>query len=301
MNLTGKALNIWQRRGLFLAAGTAVLIALMAADVLGLFAPRPSPARLIQLMSRAAERLTHYSADMMLVNGPGGPGQFCTEWVTPGGDVTLRLTNSLLDTVEAQRWHGNRWETYRPDVKLERSVTCAHLAQLPHGRWLISGYPTMEDLVAAVREARNPRVVREESTESGPVWVIECEPLFSNPNGPGRPWPPGQQLLGERWKVMLSKEMHLPVRILPSDETRAGTEGINVLNLKLGATRPPEKWRELAADPAPKAKRLDLTCDAATPGTVGGLITRVRASDEAYRRTLYPKEAPLPPGAGVPH
>jgi hypothetical protein len=156
------------------------------------------------------------------------------------------------------------------------SLTCPH--------WLVSGYPSIQELAAAISTAQDPVVEGSGMDSAGEVWVLRCRPTVLRQGMQMAPGP--QAMLTSDWRVMLLHTTGLPARIQPTDP-ESGMRGVVVSSLQRATPPTAKDWR-LLAGPVKVRRTRALECDAAVPGSVESATASVRAEFAAYMRSQFP-------------
>jgi hypothetical protein len=256
---------------------------LILAESLNLFKRVPKPAFVLGQMREAADALPEYQAKMMIFGGVGSPGDTCSQWGKRDGDVVTSV-QTMLGTHYVERWHGNTWEFYHPGLELQGKVTVRNLERLSCPHWLISGYPSVPELVEAIGGASDLVVegVGEQFGEQ--VWVLNAKPnLLAADTLSKRGQPP---LLGAEWRIFVSQTTRLPSNIVPAVEMRSSA-GISLTSIGALSSPAPSDWRELAGR-VKVSRRKSWECDAARPAGIERILKQLRAEFLAYNQSQYP-------------
>jgi hypothetical protein len=266
------------------SAGICVIVGAVLTDSLHLFSPLPKPAQVIAKVQKAAAALPTYQARLMIFGGAGSPGDTCDQWQNSQGEVVTRV-KSMFGTQYVERWQGETWEFYHPGLALQGKVTVRNVARLTCPHWLISGYPTVQEIATALATA-NDCVVEGSGPDAGEdVWVLRCKPnLFGKGGLSTRAQPP---FLTDEWRLMIPHSTRLPNRIFPSGSNSTSMSGISLASVRASSPPVQADWRSLAG-PVRVAKQKHYTCDVANPASVEAVVKELRMQFQAYQRTQYP-------------
>jgi hypothetical protein len=173
---------------------------------------------------------------------------------------------------------------------LQSKVVVRNADRLPSPHWLVTGYPTVPELVKSLSTASDLVVEGSGPQDGEEVWVLKCRPNLVGEGSLSARMQP--LLLTQEWMVMVPHSTRLPRRIFP-----VGSSGPQMSGIVLSSARPAEQpsgaeWRKLAG-PIKVTRRRSYTCDAAKPAEVERVIKEIRDEFRAYQKTLFPRN-PMP-------
>jgi hypothetical protein len=267
------------------AAVLTVTVALAGADGLGLFRRLPRPQALLARLDKAVAGLGTYEATMMIFGGAGTPGETCRQFKNDQGEVVTHV-RTMLGYQYVERWQGDVWEYYHHGLGLQGRVEVRNSARLRYPHWLVSGYPSVPEVAAAVRAAEGHVVEGSGSDPNGEVWVLRCRPTVLSPTEAPPAEAPG--LLSAEWRVMLLQDSDLPTRIMPASMENSAMSGISLSSIRSASPPAGADWRRLVGVPAVK-RRHSFTCNAAEPESVRRVTQAIRGEFAAYQRHRYPQ------------
>jgi hypothetical protein len=284
------------------ALGSLVLI-----DALGLLQRRPAADRLVRRFSDAWARLAGYEAQVSVGQEGGasaGPVS-CFQWYTrgqgPQAGTLVIATRDVTGFAHVERWRGGEWEYYDPGPELEAKVSVSHLDALPHGRWLLSGFPTLEDLEEALRGARDGQVVGFQDGPRGGAWIVECRPQPPVLGSAVAAWEPAADFYAQRfrrpWRVWFANDTGLPTHVVIAGPPDGPSLRIGIEKLRPGPPPALADWKTAAGGHGQVRQRLQLRGDAASPASLDAARRRIQREANAWRRSLFPRARPA---AGQP-
>jgi hypothetical protein len=271
-----------KRWSVLAAVSAAVVLSLgVVLDLLGVLRPAPSADRLIQEVSERWSRMPDYHAEVS-VGRRAGPTH-SRQWFTTDGALTLAVRDPFGFT-HAERWTGAEWQYYQGGPDLLVNVGIEDGDRVPFARWMVTGYPTLEDLVSVLRSSRDVQLAGSTGTADGPVWVLRFRP--DPMPGEGAPASFCRRTFDAPWTVWISSKTYLPIHVqindAEDDPLRIGIE-----NLRLGVVKPPEEWRSVVGEYQKVRKRLTLTCSATVEPEVEEVKQRIRQEVDSWRKTLF--------------
>lgn len=278
------------------AAAAAGVLIIAAIDGSGVLRPLPAAAQVVRRMTHAWEELPGYEAEVSAgkwVSMGGGP-QACRQWYSRDGAFILAASDQM-GFRHVERWEGQTWDYYQPGVDLQVRMTLRNLDRAPYARWLITGFPSLGDLVRTIQDATETRVTGAAMTETGRQWIVDCRPRrLATPAGAGEQDRAFlENAFGRPWRVWLSETTSLPAHVIIGPETEQPFR-VGIAAVKSGTPTLPADWRDVLGSGTKVRARLSLQVDVPSAESRAAARAAIQGRVGLWQRSMYARTHPGP-------